>query len=561
MIAKPRPWPYIAIFVLTTLIWIVLVMARSHRYWEEAGQEMFHMGSYIRNGVLVVLAVIIFAYGLRAALIHRLSASAGHLAESNSGDITERKMHGFNGSPAMLSQTGSKYVLEVRGASIVTGWETNHEIWREIEAKKDNHQTYMSQNPEDYPDNDGHRLDNHRIVSGTGFKFAARRAVEYWPVPVIIWGPPKDKRNDYRAAKQIAGLRQKASLGVTLLLWGADANTDDGVEMIEKLFAFFDAHPDVPEVLVFSSDGSMLRSLLRPPGSGGAPQAGHIIPERPDCSGGMLFARSDRVDKLVRPFVIDQTAQINKNSTGYDITKLWNFFWATNDDRGPDSFNAHYLAQEKAAGVDDPSALGSMSLNWWHAQLPELWKTIDNKGPGDFTPTPYLPVRWTTWQLKKFDSAPLLGYLHRPVDVKLTDDHGRPLKTSAQATALQAGWEQARAALPDGQEPKRVFYDTTGDRLSMIPLNRALAQIGGPAPNLNDVEEGYDIGARIGNTGVTSPLIQIGLGLIASYQNGGASATVNRRPNGTTSIIMVSPPDAEIKAAWDQKTSGANPFK
>lgn len=106
-----------------------------------------------------------------------------------------------------------------------------------------------------------------------------------------------------------------------------------------------------------------------------------------------------------------------------------------------------------------------------------------------------------------------------------------------------------------------MFYDTTGDRLSMIPLNRALAQIGGPAPNLNDVEEGYDIGARIGNTGVTSPLIQIGLGLIASYQNGGASATVNRRPNGTTSIIMVSPPDAEIKAAWDQKTSGANPFK
>jgi hypothetical protein len=170
-------------------------------------------------------------------------------------------------------------------------------------------------------------------------------------------------------------------------------------------------------------------------------------------------------------------------------------------------------------------------------------------------------VRWTTWQLKKFDSAPLLGYLHRPVDVKLTDDHGKPLKTSDQAAALQAGWEQARAALPDGQEPKRVFYDTTGDRLSMIPLNRALAQIGGPAPNLNDVEEGYDIGARIGNTGVTSPLIQIGLGLIASYQNGGASATVNRRPNGTTSIIMVSPPDAEIKAAWDQKTSGANPFK
>jgi hypothetical protein len=56
-------------------------------------------------------------------------------------------------------------------------------------------------------------------------------------------------------------------------------------------------------------------------------------------------------------------------------------------------------------------------------------------------------------------------------------------------------------------------------------------------------------------------LIQLGLGLIASYNEGGASATVNRRPNGMASIVMVSPPEASVKEAWSQKKNGANPFR
>ncbi|MBM5634562.1 DUF2875 domain-containing protein, partial [Burkholderia pseudomallei] len=68
-----------------------------------------------------------------------------------------------------------------------------------------------------------------------------------------------------------------------------------------------------------------------------------------------------------------------------------------------------------------------------------------------------------------------------------------------------------------------------------------------------DVKEGYDIGRRIGNTGISSPLVQIGLGLIASYHEGGASATIHRRPNGTATIVMVSPPT--------HKQPDVNPFR
>jgi hypothetical protein len=56
-------------------------------------------------------------------------------------------------------------------------------------------------------------------------------------------------------------------------------------------------------------------------------------------------------------------------------------------------------------------------------------------------------------------------------------------------------------------------------------------------------------------------MVQIGLGLIASYHGGGASATVNRRPNGMASIVMVSPPDEAVKAAWAQDHVGRSPFE
>ncbi|WP_028223435.1 type VI lipase adapter Tla3 domain-containing protein [Paraburkholderia oxyphila] len=549
---KLRIWPYATGFVVLSIIWTVYVMAGHYSYWRDTGQEMPGMASSIRNGVLVVLALAAVVYGVSFAWLHRAAAASG--GSSPSTAVQQKApmaaASGFNGSPAMLGRTGADFVLEVRGVGIVSGGFTNQEIWKRIETKADNHATILSSNPEDYPDNDTDRTTDMTITAATGFLFGAGHSIDRWPVPVIVWGPPKDMANKDRAATDIADGRQSAGLGVMLCLWQEDANTDDGAAMIGKLFELFDAHPDVPAALVFSTDGSLTRELLGPPGSRKAPVGGHIIPAILDSVGVLLVTRSDRVDRLIRPFAVDQTAEVNKTNTEYDIIKLWNFYW-----------------RESTVFQDETDHANGGFFNavvpradWWQARLPELWKTLDNQGPGLFTPTPYIPVRWTTWQLRQFDKAPLFGYLHRPVDVKLTDDHGRLLKTAQQAEALKAGWAAAVAALPGGQEPKRVFYDTTGDRQWVIPLNQALAQTGSTAPSLDDVKAGYDIGARIGNTGVSSPLVQIGLGLIASYDDGGASATVNRRPNGTASIVMVSPPDASVKAAWSQKRSGVDPF-
>jgi len=548
---KPRIGPYVVAFVSIAIIWTLYVMSNHYRYWESTGQEMPNMGSSIRNGVLGALGLLVAAYAATFAWVHRPASASPAEASPQPRSESAVLAKGFNGSPAMLSLSGENFVLEVRGVGVFTGELFNTEIWQRIEAKSDNHASFLSQNPEDYPDNDTSRLDDMSLAKGIGFKGAVRHAVQQWPVPVIVWQPPRDPKNQFRPATSIAGARQRAGLGVSIFLWQEDANTNDGAAMIAKLFAFFDTHPDAPAALVYSIDGSMLRSLLGAPGSGGPSQAGHIIPAMPDSVGALLVTRSDRVDKLIRPFAVEQTANVNKTNTEYDIIKLWNFYWA--QDR------VFQELKDKEDG-EYVSALVPKA-DWWQTQLPELWRTLGNQGPGQFTPTPYIPVRWTTWQLRQFDNAPLLGYLHRPVDIRLTDDHGKPLKTALQADAIKAGWTKAASALPGGIEPKRVFYDTTDDRRWVIPLNQALSQTGHSAPNLDEVKEGYDIGARIGNTGVSSPLIQLGLGLIASYNEGGASATVNRRPNGMASIVMVSPPEPSIKQAWSQQNHGANPFR
>nr|WP_324617571.1 DUF2875 family protein [Herbaspirillum camelliae] len=534
-------------------------MNEDYHQWQSTGQETVNMGSGIRNGVLVALGIAALAYAGSWVWLHRSSnAAEGANAQQQPSPAAIETHHSVNHT--MLAQTGQKFVLEVRGMGLAIAKKSDEEIWDAIEEKANNHTSYRSLNPDDYTNSASQRLTDLSVATGLVFREGARNAVDQWPLPVFIFYPPKSKQTS-RPAGDLAGLRQQAGLGVTLLLWQEDANTYDGAEMIEKLFSFFDTHPDVPAALIFSADGSMMRSLMQTPGNVDTPEVGHVIPAMPDSVAAFLVSRSDRVDKLIKPFAVQQRSNINKNDTEYDIVKLWNFFWKKNDDRGSDSFNTLYDKQEKMAGVGTPSPGVMMSATWWQAQLPELWKTISNQGPGDFKPTPYIPVRWTDWQLKQYDSAPLLGYLHRPVDVKLTDEKGQPLKTALQAAALKAGWEAATSALPENTEPKRVFYDTTGNKQWVIPLNQALMQMGTSAPHPDEVKEGYDIGARVGDTGTSSPMVQIGLGLIASYHQGGSSATVNRRPNGMASIIMVSPPDDALKATWAKNHGNRSPFE
>lgn len=242
------------------------------------------------------------------------------------------------------------------------------------------------------------------------------------------------------------------------------------------------------------------------------------------------------------------------NGKQYDVVKLWNFYWDETT-----TFDDHYVAEEQARGVADPDKPHTMSVAWWRSRLPALWQHTENKGPGQFRPNVWTPVRWTDWQLKEFDDSPVLGYIHRPVKVRLTDDHGSPLMEQDQATALRNGWTSALSVQASAEHPARVFFDTTGAREWVIPLTQALgAEPAAPSPG--NVKEGFDIGYRLGNTGTSSALVQLGLSLIAGYGDRKSSVVVNRFQPGYAELIAVTPPsDAEEK--HNASIKGNNPFE
>lgn len=547
-------WPWLAALIVLSLAWTAYVMYENFQHWQ-ATDVIDPMGNKIRNGILGVAAMLALSYAVVWG-----SASFGKTAERVANPTAAHaRISSSQTEPAsaILTALGAKYVLEVRSLGLVVNRDADDEIWQKIEKRADNFTSILSQNADDYANSRDLRFSRYEQASGFTFREAAGRAVEYWPIPAIIWGPPRHPENSYRAAADISGNRQQAGLGVHLFLWADDANTTDGAAMIAKVFDFFDRHPDVPAALIFCEDSDVHRFLVGPKGL--SPEGG-VVPTVPDSLVGILVSRSDRVDKLIRPFAVNQSAAVNKETTQYDVTRLWNYYWAQSHDRTPNGFRAVYMNEMKAQGYEYVSPVNTMRAEWWQRHLPEFWKQISNRGPGEFKPSPYLPVRWTTWQVAQFDKAPLIGYLHRPIDVKLTKHDGKPLSQREQVAALKAGWQAAVDTLEPAIAPKRVFYDTTSDRRWVIPITQALLQVGEHAPDLDDVNQGFDIGRRIANTGVSSPMVQLALGLIAGYQEGGASATINLRPNGDANIIMVSPPDVATKAAWLEQHGGHNPF-
>ncbi|MFF5866703.1 DUF2875 family protein [Pseudomonas sp. NPDC012596] len=446
------------------------------------------------------------------------------------------------------------YALEIRGVGLGIYTDGQSKIWQFIKKKNDNFASIYPQDAKDYNPSLTSRENSAKIKARIAFKNSAGEAVAYWPIPVFALGPPAPYDSSFTAAGLINTGRNAATLGVTQFLWQDDQSTTHAQGMIERLFTFFDDNPKVPQALIASRDGDVIRNGYRKPGTPGL-QNGHVVPKIYENATGLLVTRSDRVDRYIRPFVTRDAEDNQDKKT--DFGKLWAFYW----DRSK-AFIDWYEAAEHAKGVNILMGPTTMSSAYWQSQLPTLWKTLNNRGPGHFEPSPWLPVRWADHQLKEFDAAPVLGYLHRPIKVSMQDEHGKRLKPALQAKALQAGWLKALDTLPDGQKPLRVFYDTTNNAEAEIALTNALHSLNtdGQGLDLGNVDEGYDIGRRLGNTGVSSALVEINLATIASYHDGGASAVVYAGSDGSLTVQMISPPD-EARKAKNQQNRGADPFK
>ncbi|WP_440057416.1 type VI lipase adapter Tla3 domain-containing protein [Pseudomonas fragariae (ex Marin et al. 2024)] len=540
---RPKLKAYLWIIGILLVLWLGFVFL-VYLKAQETNMELRDINSVTRWGIAGILGAVLLAYSGHwwgNAVAHEKTELAAY--KSNvAAQVSEQQ--------ATQKRTSA---LEIRGVGIAVGGWHQSSIWRKVQEKRNNFISIYSQNPEDYTDSLLSRENTQKINTRAAFKHSAGESVSYWPIPTFALGPPNPYEKPYRAADLINFGRNQATLGVTQLLWQNDENTSQAQSMIERLFQFFEDNQKVPQALIASEDGDVTRDIYRNRGTPGLQNA-QVVPTVFESMTGLLITRSDRVDRYVRPYATND-AEDNQNKDT-DLGKLWAFYWEQ-----PRKFRKVYEDAQKTKGIKDPLGPGTISTTYWQSQLPTLWKTTNNRGPGNFEPSPWLPIRWNQHQVKEFDAAPVLGYLHRPIKAPMQDENGKRLKPALQAKALQAAWVQALDTLPDGQKPVRVFYDSTNNPEAEIALNNALHDLNkdGHGLELGNVEEGYDIGRRLGNTGVSGALVEINLATIASYKDGGVSAVVYAGTDGSLTVQMVRPPD-EARKAKNSQNRGADPF-
>ena len=183
--------------------------------------------------------------------------------------------------------------------------------------------------------------------------------------------------------------------------------------------------------------------------------------------------------------------------------------------------------------------------------------------PKEWQPTPWFPIPWNKEQLATFDRLPTLGFIHRPTFVRLVDEQGKPLtRRDAREKALQAGWQAALQTLPEAQRPHapaRVVVATGGNTDQMIALHgtlNAYTASGGPELDSGKSAQFIDTDKRLGNTGAATLFMQMAIGVMGSYRDGGISAAINLRDQNEASIVMISPPSEEKRKTQKHPNGG-----
>lgn len=409
--------------------------------------------------------------------------------------------------------------LEVVGVGLSIEMFRQSQAWTEmLKHPKD---SILPSDLSSYPTNSTIRELASEKRSADALEGGSSQFVEQWPIPSIsIWSycekPEKPSifsygktnydffNNRIEALRRPAGMHhhQIASLGSIFL------NEPD--EILERAFQFFDQNPDAPALLLYVSDGDINRSM-----TGDLTRAAYWEdgPRRIDSMTEaivvLVLARRDRVDAL-RPFAPHATGDRNAQ-------------FHTERDR---QLNAARAAA-RAAGKPEPQQLV-------------------------FKPSRYVPMPWTEEQLAQFDSLATIAVVHRPVRISYRKDkQGKPTFDPAQKTSLMHDQEQQAAfktgldaalrKIPGGK-PARVFYDTGGPTAGrhVVPLSLA-AHHSLPGFDLFKPDQGYDLHARVGNTGAASPFVQWALAAIAAHHQKNASLTVSLRRNDEATITAVTP--------------------
>nr|WP_314627374.1 DUF2875 family protein [uncultured Janthinobacterium sp.] len=453
-----------------------------------------------------------------------------------------------------------EYVLEVIGLGVTLDKYRQGKLWDALQ-KGNPYTSIREQNPQKYPwtgdDKDGEGGSRAYDALENGINFTPM----YWNLPSFYAGTPiLDPAAQPSLIEPMAGLVAGAGTGglpmhlFSVASWKLDERPD---QLLVDVFDFFDKHPDVPYVALHSEDSVGTRDGNRKPGTARKLINGYFIPEMPDATAVFILARRERIEPL-RPFVWEDPenkfVQEHFRSMYY---KLMQSLPSRAKQQRPDAFSERQptVSEWLAAAADfakrpDVRGVGLHAvdkLNPWPHHPPQDWQ-----------PTPWFPIPWNREQMETFDRLPSFGFVHRPVFVKFTDAEGQPVtRRDARQQIFNAGWQQALQTLPEAQRsdgPARIVAGTGKQAEQQLLLEGMLhdyAAQGGPEIDSSKTAQFINTDHRLGNTGAATFFMQMAIGVMGSYRDGGASAAINLRDSKEASIIFITPPSDATRKKQD----------
>lgn len=552
---RPNAWKYIvgAVFAFPTLfvLWLIFDFRVLHPELVNVDVETT-MDRVRWFGVPLAAVALLFGGNWVAASIK---------ADVREREWQQKTQHLKDQEAAAHGEKARReYVLEVIGLGVTVEKYRQGKLW-DILQKGTPFTSIREQDPKKYPwtgnDKDG--------VSGGRACDALENGAEpspmFWGVPTFYAGAPIDdpaqQPSDIQPMAGMAASAVGTGMAWHLFVTGQWQLSERPDGLLEQVFAFFDAHPDLPYLVLLSDDSSATRDGTRAPGTPSLIKDGYYIPAMPDATAVFVLARRERVEPL-RPYVWDDP---DNNYLQENLRRM--YFKLTKTVPNPEKL-AH---PEKINIGRQPSVAEWLQAAAAFAKRPVFDKEHAdvssaafrrwlNSPPKDWKPTPWFPVPWNQNQMQAFDSLPSLGFIHRPVFVKFEDEHGHPVKRrDERQKIMEAGWQQALQTLPEAERakgPARIvgaFGNHVEQQLALEATLHHYAAQGGPEIDTSKTAQFINTDRRFGNTGAATFFVQMALGVMGSYIGGGTSAAINLRDPAGASIVFISPPSEEKRKA------------
>jgi Protein of unknown function (DUF2875) len=567
----PQVWRYAVVALLALVVLIPLWMMFVSLVIQPEYTRSYEVG--MTNKLMwwliaPVVAVTVFT-GWRWQVASSQAGNSPQQLSNIQGPLAVRQ------SAEEAAKAHREYVLEIIGMGVTLDKFRQGKLWDALQAGHP-FSSIREQDPKKYPwsrdDKDGQEGGRAASTLENGIG----NLPLYWPAPSFhADNPATDPNEPISETNPVVGLvasTESNGLAWTLFVSAGWALSEHPDRIVEKAFEFFDAHPDVPYLVVSATDGLYYRNLYRPEGTPPLVYDGYYVPSMPGSSALFVLARRERVDGI-RAHAVDDV-----DHKALEVDDL--------NRRGlARRFGLAFLELRKKVPQPEGSVGRNPTVHEWLDESkrlstsadfypPETYSTYAERfkhplgggvvhAPKDFKPTPWFPVPWSKWQLGMFDALPTLGYLHRPTYIKLSDNEGKPLqRRDERVKALTEGWQQALMTLPEAQRKsalKRIITATGSDTDKTVALSsmvNAQAEAGGPELDASKSSQWINTDARLGNTGAATWFVQMGIGVMGSYIDGGVSAAINLRDDKEASVIFISPPPAD-----KIKKQGAGVFK